>query len=123
MGYMDIWYPKFEKCTHNAQNYFPDTMTDSEDDGKIRKIHTPTYIRISDFEYHRFDDKVIVTWAAERSEERLQVYVIIINSGEAAGDDSGEAAHRVERDMGYMDIWYPKFKNAPTTLKIISQTQ
>ena len=83
---------EIQKCTHNAQNYFPDTITDSEDDGRIRIIPTPTLIRISDFENHRFDDKVIVTGAAERSEERLQVYAIMINSGEAAGADSGEAA-------------------------------
>ena len=38
-GYM---ISEIQKCTNNAQNYFPHTMTDSEDDGKIRIINTPT---------------------------------------------------------------------------------
>ena len=38
-GYM---ISEIQKGTHNAQNYFQETMTNSEDDGRIRKIHTPT---------------------------------------------------------------------------------
>ena len=33
---------EFQKCTHDAQNYFPGTITDSKDDGRKIKITNPT---------------------------------------------------------------------------------